>query len=156
MVAMHHPSSRQPLTREVAIEAFQFLHAGKAVQTLYDPTGPARHCFANVRGRAERDGGSMATGWLLNFNSAAAARNRNIYARFNLEAHAIWRRPDGQLVEVTEDNAGLLFLPHPGVRSGTNAAIAFIDDLGLAREWHVPGVRRLIVPIPLPGSFLPS
>ena len=148
IIAMTHPSSPHRLTRAIAREAFELLEAGRTVRQLLGAGGEPRRCFANVLRCVERDGGAMALGWLVKSNSGAAVRNRNVYARLNLEAHAVWCRPDGQLVEVTDENAGLPFLPHDAVRCPTNASLTFVDTLELAQQWHVPGVDHLIVPVP--------
>lgn len=66
------------------------------------------HCFENSETQAARQGGAAAYGW-------AIWRWPGRY--FEAEHHAVWRRPDGGLVDVTPQTGEpprILFLPDPG------------------------------------------
>lgn len=79
---------------------------------LYVPVEPAAHgkvayCFDNSVAQAEAEGGEAAYGWAI---------WRWPGRWFEAEHHAVWRRPDGSLLDVTPqlgDPERILFLPDP-------------------------------------------
>lgn len=79
---------------------------------FYVPVAPAGHakvayCFDNSVAQAAAEGGEAAYGWAI---------WRWPGRWFEAEHHAVWRRPDGSLLDVTPqlgDPARILFLPDP-------------------------------------------
>jgi hypothetical protein len=79
---------------------------------LYVPVAPAAHskvayCFDNSVAQAGAQGGEAAYGWAI---------WRWPGRWFEAEHHAVWRRPDGSLLDVTRqlgDPERILFLPDP-------------------------------------------
>ncbi len=79
---------------------------------LYVPVRPAPHgkvayCFDNSVAQAREHGGSAAYGWAI---------WRWPGRWFEAEHHAVWRRPDGSLLDVTPqlgEPERILFLPDP-------------------------------------------
>ena len=62
-------------------------------------------CFENVPAIVERRGGSMQPGWKMREEAALFVQG---------DFHAVWRRPDGRLVDVTprkDQLQEILFLP---------------------------------------------
>lgn len=78
----------------------------------YVPVHPAAHgkvayCFDNSFAQAELKGGEAAYGWAIWHWPGRW---------FEAEHHAVWRRPDGALIDVTPqagDPERILFLPDP-------------------------------------------
>jgi hypothetical protein len=79
---------------------------------FYVPVDPApdtrvAYCFDNSEQQAARHGGEAAYGWAI---------WRWPGRWFEAEHHAVWRRPDGSLLDVTPqagDPPRILFLPDP-------------------------------------------
>jgi hypothetical protein len=79
---------------------------------FYVPVGPAPHarvayCFDNSVAQAAAQGGEAAYGWAIWHWPGRW---------FEAEHHAVWRRPDGRLLDVTPqlgDPERILFLPDP-------------------------------------------
>ena len=79
---------------------------------VYVPVAPAAHsrvayCFDNSVAQAAAQGGEAAYGWAI---------WRWPGRWFEAEHHAVWRRPDGSLLDVTPqlgDPPRILFLPDP-------------------------------------------
>lgn len=71
----------------------------------------AANCFLNVIEKVNRDGGSIIYGWSV------------LLAQFLVEAerHAVWKSPQGQLIDVTPSTSGMpttLFIPEDLVYTG--------------------------------------
>lgn len=106
-MAMTTSSSGPPISRGILKLARQ-IDASNAPD--YVPVEPgddcrADSCFQNVRAMIRRDGGSMQHGWRMREQPAVFVEG---------EFYAVWRRPDGGLVDVTPRTDGLteiLFLP---------------------------------------------
>lgn len=81
-------------------------------EPLYVPVRPVPeakfiHCFSNSEDQAARAGGAAAYGW-------AIWRWPGRY--FEAEHHAVWRTPEGALIDVTPQTGNpprILFLPDP-------------------------------------------
>jgi len=80
-------------------------------------------CFENVPAIVKRRGGSMQPGWKMREQSTAFVEG---------EFHAVWRRPDGALIDVTP-------------RTDLLKEILFLPDS--QRDWHGEDVepRRMML-----------
>jgi hypothetical protein len=127
------------LTPEQAREAYRLLAAEAWVEPTYHPVGRFRQCYLNVDRLIAEHGGTKVLGWCVDLNSSATDRSRNKYAHINLEGHAIWRSPDGQLFDVTTnpEERAYRFIPHDAVVDYFNGGITFHDTLLLANCWDV-------------------
>lgn len=82
-------------------------HAPVYVPVEPQPHGKVAYCFDNSVKQAEMHGGEAAYGWAI---------WRWPGRWFEAEHHAVWRRPDGSLLDVTPqlgDPVRILFLPDP-------------------------------------------
>ncbi len=79
------------------LEAIEVLGAGSDLMVLdrHEPDADARpnECFANCQRRVARSGGAAQCGWVFNF------RRESDYVVAT--AHAVWRSPDGDLIDIT-------------------------------------------------------
>lgn len=128
------------ITATAAREAAKLFFSGAAVVLPYDPSGPYQLCFYNVDERIKADGGKEVTGWMIVQNDSVKT-GYNRYAAFSLIAHAVWQRPDGTLIEVTERYEGLGFIQHNRVKSPCQVSIYFLDYSGSgngAEAWCYP------------------
>ena len=102
-----HPSSSFPITKGIQKLARQI--EAKS-ETKHVPVEPAEECslnscFENVLLVVRRRGGSTQLGWRMREQPAVYVEG---------EFYAIWRAPDGSLIDVTPRTDGLttiLFLP---------------------------------------------
>lgn len=99
-----------PETIDAATRAF--CATISAIEPRYVPVEPqpdakVAYCFDNSAAQAERHGGEAVYGWAI---------WRWPGRWFEAEHHAVWRRPDGSLLDVTPqagDPPRTLFLPDP-------------------------------------------
>lgn len=97
------------------------------VPVFPEPEALMNECFPNVKAKIQKDGGAIVYGWQL-----WEWPNVMIEGEF----HAIWRTPDGNLIDITpkQDNEkNILFVPDErrtfrGV-SIDNVRVALRDDL---------------------------
>lgn len=97
---------------QIDAETRAFCAAISPAEPVYVPVQPAPgakfiHCFENSETQASRHGGSAAYGW-------AIWRWPGRY--FEAEHHAVWRSPDGGLIDVTPQTGApprILFLSQP-------------------------------------------
>jgi hypothetical protein len=61
-------------------------------------TGKAGHCHHNVKTVVNKFGGTSVSGWLLNRLPQMMERGMYIWS-----FHSVWMKPDGKLLDVTED-----------------------------------------------------
>lgn len=91
-----------------------------------EPSAQVNECFPNVEAKAQKDGGAIVYGWQL-------WEWPNVLVEG--EFHAVWRSPDGNLIDITPKADGeekVLFVPderrtYRGV-SIDNVRIALRDD----------------------------
>jgi len=135
VVATIHVESKGRITAEMAWEAYNKLKNHDFSYPELSPIGQFQMCFLNVQQCVERNGGEMVLGWQVDKNSGAAQLSKNCFAKINLEAHAVWRTPDGRLVEVTSnpEKTAYPFIVHEKVQVFTNGSIQFVDSFILAR-----------------------
>jgi hypothetical protein len=96
-------------------------------------------CFANVKAVVKEHGGDIVNGWQLS----------PCMDGFEIETHAVWRKPDGNLVEVTDGEEGWSFFPND-----TLANIAFGIVAVTSREkarlisegWQRRAVSTRVIP----------
>ena len=77
------------------------------IRSVPGPGAESGWCFDNVVRAIARDGGERVFGW-------AIWQIPDLY--FEAEHHGVWRRPEGELVDVTPQLGGasqILFLPDP-------------------------------------------
>jgi hypothetical protein len=84
--------------------------------TRYQPIGPMLNCFGNVTVAINKFGGTLVCGWQV---CASTVESTGV----ELEAHAVWRTPSGELVEVTEADPAWLFAPSNRLFCGAKATI---------------------------------
>lgn len=84
--------------------------------TRYQPMGPMLNCFGNVADAIQKFGGTLVCGWQI---CASTVEPTGV----ELEAHAVWRTPSGELVEVTEAEPAWLFAPSQRLFCGAKATI---------------------------------
>lgn len=73
----------------------EFLHAHQnRMPTVYEPSGPMMECYSNVLKMVKENGGELILGWQITPHMLCEHG-------IHMEAHAVWRAPDGRLVEVT-------------------------------------------------------
>lgn len=84
--------------------------------TRYQPMGPMLNCFGNVENAIKKFGGTLVCGWQVCASTVEATG-------VELEAHAVWRTPSGELVEVTEADPSWLFAPSHRLFCGAKATI---------------------------------
>lgn len=93
-----------------------------SVPVVPSPEARQRECFYNVRDACEAFGGDIVFGWAI-----------WIWPLVNIEAihHAVWRRPDGEVVDVTPPE-----LKGPAITFVEDASTAFdlSDALAEARQ----------------------
>jgi hypothetical protein len=78
------------------------------VEVVPDRDASMNECFPNVTAKVEREGGAMLIGW-----SIWESPGLFVEAEF----HAVWRSPEGALIDITPKPArsdNILFLPQPG------------------------------------------
>lgn len=105
---------------------------------LHEPSQDAvvRECFNNVAERVRRIGGDLVYGW-------AIWEWPGVF--IEAEHHAVWRSPDGVLIDITPHEYpthGVLFLPDP---------LATYDFKGFTRR---DNVRRPASPLSAVAEFL--
>ena len=99
-----------------------------------------RHCHTNVKHYVAKRGGQALGGWIVWENPGWA----------ELEAHAVWVNPKGDLVDVTPRPDGeelILFLPDPRVR----AVVQADRQIVLANRTSIPGCPYVADSRPMPG-----
>ncbi len=60
--------------------------------------GRKGNCHLNVQDCIDKHGGSTVSGWLLNRDPIRAERGMYVWS-----FHSVWQKPDGKLLDVTED-----------------------------------------------------
>jgi hypothetical protein len=68
-----------------------------------------RNCFNNVLSYVQERGGEVVYGWVIWLK-------KNVF--IEAEAHAVWRDPDGDLIDITPHEDGerkIVFLPDPAM-----------------------------------------
>lgn len=153
LVGSQHTESIGQITPDMIREAYDKLKNREHVLPEFVPMGPFHTCFLTVTACIRNFGGKMVLGWMVDEHSAVAKTCENCFARINLEAHAIWRSPDGRLMEVTNNPEGKCyrFIPHETVQPFTNGGIQFVDSFLLAKTLHhfdpaeEKKIRRIIV-----------
>jgi hypothetical protein len=119
-------------------------------QPVYVPVRPAAHaqllaCFPNVDRQVQLNGGQAVTGRL--------AWTDPEVRYLNFEAHAVWRTPAGDLVDVTPKADGeerVLFAPDPRVayrgRLIPSQYLPLVDDPEVHAfcRWQQAATRRAI------------
>jgi len=140
-----------PILEVSARRAYEHLRSRRFATTAYHPCGPDRRCYVNVEQQIERYGGEAVTGWAVLANNAPRLNaGKNKYAKYSLEAHAVWRVDDA-LVEVT-DGGHVPFIPDADVEFLTNGSLFFCDNETCAARilaGSIPGCAtpcHLIVP----------
>jgi len=91
-----------PASSPLAKKMLEKLNLKELIEVPRQPQGPAGVCYWLVQAYIEQQGGSMALGWLVNVVPG-------VYV--NAMHHAVWRMPDGRLVDVTASEYGP---PAPG------------------------------------------
>jgi hypothetical protein len=106
-------SANVRLTNEESRHAY---HEASLMQqtTRYQPVGPMLNCFGNVEVAINKFGGTLVCGWQVCASTVEATG-------VELEAHAVWRTPSGELVEVTEADPAWLFAPSNRLFCGAKA-----------------------------------
>jgi hypothetical protein len=134
-VASINVGSKGRITPEMIWEAYNKLKNHDFSYPEFSPTGPFQRCFLNVQECVEGHDGEMVLGWQVDQNSGAAQFSENCFAKINLEAHAVWKTPDGRLVEVTNnpEKKAYPFIIHDKVQPFTDGSIQFVDSFILAR-----------------------
>ncbi len=70
------------------------------VELKPEPWASVDFCFANAAQKAELDGGTPICGWVFHYR--VLARNQTL-GYLIARHHAVWRRPDGLLFDVTPE-----------------------------------------------------
>ena len=100
------------------------------VQLVPTKEGATHECYFNVWNKVEQFGGKTAYGWLVyNFYGLGA----------ELVPHAVWQRPDGELVDITAEEDG-----HP--------TVWFLPDTWEYTEFTATPTLE----IPFPGRVTPT
>lgn len=60
--------------------------------------GKAGNCHVNVKNCIDKHGGNSISGWLLNRDQLRSERGMYVWS-----FHSVWQKPDGKLLDVTED-----------------------------------------------------
>lgn len=123
------------ITPEMIQEAYNKLKSHDFSHPEFAPTGRFQLCFLNVQQCVEEHGGEIVLGWQVDENSAVAELSKNCFAKLNLEAHAVWKTPDGRLLEVTNnpEKKAYRFIIHEKVQMFTSGSIQFVDSFIQAR-----------------------
>ncbi len=90
------------------------------VNVIPEQEATISNCFPNVKDTVIRKGGSQIYGW-------AIWKWANIL--IEAEAHSVWKRPDGKLIDVT---------PH----QGGEKSILFIEDMSMDYKGNIVKSRR--------------
>lgn len=103
------------------------------VPVIADPKSLINECFYNVDAYIAKHGGQRVLG-------------RSIWQRANVmieaEAHAVWKSPDGELVDVTSHDNGV-------------SSILFLATPKMTYEGNViPNIRKALTASPLVAEFI--
>lgn len=150
-----------PVAVDAAVRAFcASIAPGEPVFVDVVPGEGARvaYCFSNAREAAARGGGSVEYGWIIWHWPGRF---------FEAEHHAVWRRPDGALIDVTPMLYGqqrILFLADPSAvfdppnyranrlqaEAGNADAAAYValsrERADILNAYGEPGVDHAITP----------
>lgn len=92
-------TSTPEITRPIAAFCRSISAAAPVVLKITPgPTDKAQMCFINAARRVEEEGGAVEYGWSIRAWPGVLAE---------AEHHAVWRHPDGQLVDVTPTKSPL-------------------------------------------------
>ncbi len=128
--------TKTPHRRTPEIDALiqRVVPAGTALYVAIEPEhgSVVNDCYLNVDKQVASRGGSSVHGWAIWEWPCTM---------LEAEFHAVWRRPDGSLLDVTARNdaeSRVLFVPDPVLRfagqSINNVRVPLRDD-ALVREW---------------------
>ena len=112
-------------------------------------TGKAGNCHYNVKVVVDKNGGSMVSGWLLSRNPSLMDKGMYIW-----NFHSVWMKPDGKLLDVTEDRHyegrdKTIFVPDvtrkPDLDEGTsyNSFVVFTEG-AFARHYGTSIGREIV------------
>jgi hypothetical protein len=95
--------------------------------------GDTGWCYGTVNHCVQQFGGKAVYGWCVCRGMFSTGRNK--YHDYELDAHAVWERPDGTLCEVTAIGDGFQangwtvvgFIPHGQVKENCQTTMNFID-----------------------------
>jgi hypothetical protein len=136
-VGCHYRLDLVPPTSEVLLDAY---HAAKdESQWLFLPYYPLpmgsvdHQCWKNVEKAVELWGGEMQPGWYFHRDPMVA---KNYMADIEAIPHAVWRSPEGHLIEVSADCEGAPFFPSQVVLPYMALNVGFCDDLFHASSYR--------------------
>jgi hypothetical protein len=111
---------------------------------LYRPEDRGRPmwCFENAARKVERDGGKVQFGWMFQHRLVADIPGPGYLIAIH---HAVWRAPDGQLIDVTPFDADARHQP----LAPRGTVLFLIDD---AAQPII--VDHIAHQLPLPSKFL--
>jgi hypothetical protein len=134
MVVVHHPLvGSGEVTPEQARSCYEHLSTSAPVRLEQQAVGQRSRCFTNVEKHVRRHGGESVMGWIV--AGRCPGPNRNRLAASEAIAHAVWRSPEGQLIELTPGHAQDEFFPDPSTPQAA-CTIYFVDSFDLAKRWH--------------------
>lgn len=108
----------------------EYADAKRSQQPLrYQPCGPMNWCFGNVARTVGAHGGETVFGWQICPSTLGAIG-------VELEAHAVWRNQNGELVEVTEADPTWMFSPSGRISSGMNISLVSGLEHDLVRSFR--------------------
>lgn len=100
-------------------------------------------CWKNVAKAIEIWGGQLQVGW--HFHHDPMPGQKNHMAEIEAIPHAVWRSPEGSLIEVSEDCQGAPFFPSEVVQPYMALNVGFCDDLSSALTYRPTNPELLVV-----------
>lgn len=77
------------ITPKMAVDAYKRI--SETVFPKHEPIGDELQCYPNVEATVAKFGGTIIYGWLVRMHDEGP----------NLDAHAVWQSPSGDLIEVS-------------------------------------------------------
>lgn len=129
--ACHYRLDLMAPTEEVLLDAYRAAKDKTRWLTLPYRSLPMGsefgQCWKNVAKAIQLWGGEAQVGWY--FHDDPLPGQRNCLSDIEAIAHAVWRSPDGVLVEVSEECQGAPFFPSEVVQPLMALNVGFCDDL---------------------------
>lgn len=134
MVAVHYPlPGSDGVTPSQARSCYDRLLNTQPASIDQQADGQRLRCFRNVEQQVGQYGGELVMGWIV--AGRCPGPNRNRLAGCEAVAHAVWRSPEGRLVELTPGHAKHDFFADP-MAPKTPCTIYFVDSYDVAMRWH--------------------
>jgi hypothetical protein len=138
MVAVHYPlPGSDGVTPSQARSCYDRLLNTQPASIDQQADGQRLRCFRNVEEHVRKCGGELVMGWIVAGRCPVS--------------HAVWRSPEGRLVEVTPGHAKHDFYADP-MAPKTPCTIYFVDSYDVAMRWHSHSPELLRVQLVAAGT----